>query len=81
MFISVIANIENIDPNIKLKPAKTNNIGLKETIEPKDSEKHFDNIQKVTSSGNLSTKFRRSLDSNVDRSDDDSLYKSALEDM
>lgn len=80
-----LANIENVDPNTKAKPVKQNNVvskqETKQTNEMKESDIKFDSIHKVTSSGKLANKFRRSLDTCHDRSDESSLYTSALEDV
>lgn len=75
-------DIENVDPNAKAKPVKQcKNIINKENAEPKESDIKFDSIHKVTSSGKLSNKFRRSLDSGHEKSDESSLYTSALEEV
>lgn len=76
---SKVVDTENVDP--KAKPVKhCKNVVNKENAEPKDSDK-FDSIHKVTSSGKLSNKFRRSLDTGHDKSDESSLYTSALDEV
>lgn len=55
-------------------------VAVIDSTEPKTSDIKFDSIQKVTSSGKFSTKFRKSLDTIVEKSDE-SLYTTALEDV